>query len=106
MPCGPYSNCKESNGHAICSCLPGMIGAVPACRPECMINSECPSNMACINTKCVNPCEGKCGRNAECRVINHNAICTCPDFYSGDAFVNCNVVPSKNSVDSKCFRKI
>lgn len=94
-PCGPYSNCKELNGHAVCSCVPGMIGSPPACRPECMINSECSSDRACINSKCVSPCVGKCAQNAECRVINHNAICSCYNNYVGDPFVNCYVDKSK-----------
>lgn len=96
MPCGPYSNCKEQNGHAICSCIPGMLGSPPACRPECMSNSQCPSDKSsCQNHKCVNPCLGKCGLYAECRVVNSNAICTCPPGYTGDSFVACRPEPSK-----------
>lgn len=99
-PCGPYSNCKESNGHAICSCLPQYIGSPPACRPECMVNSECPPQKACFNKKCVDPCIDNCGINAECRVINHNAICSCQNNQIGDPFVRCIVEPSKHSFGS------
>lgn len=95
MPCGPYSNCKETNGIAVCSCLPQYIGTPPACRPECMVNSECPSNRACIRNSCKDPCEGICGEGAKCRTINHNAICSCPNNQVGDPFVKCYVEQSK-----------
>ena len=60
-----------------------------ACRPECTINPECPSNKACRNLKCVDPCPGLCGINAECRVINHLGTCTCFPGYCGDLFTLC-----------------
>lgn len=88
-PCGPYSNCKAINGHAVCSCQPNYIGTPPACKPECMVSSECPQNKACINNKCKDPCPGTCGLNARCQVVNHNAICSCPQNYVGDPFVRC-----------------
>ena len=77
------------NGHEACSCLPGYIGPPPNCRPECVINSECPSNKACINFKCGDPCIGACGISAKCDVANHNAICSCPYNLIGDPFVRC-----------------
>lgn len=54
-----------------------------------MVNSECAYNKACINRKCVDPCPGICGENAECNVINHNPICSCIDGFSGNAFSKC-----------------
>lgn len=65
------------------------MGAPPACRPECTISAECPSNQACSNQRCINPCIGSCGVNAECKVVNHNPICTCPASYTGEPFSRC-----------------
>lgn len=63
-PCGSFSQCREINSQAVCTCLPGYIGSPPTCRPECTVNSDCPSNEACVNDKCKNPCDGTCGVNA------------------------------------------
>jgi len=76
-PCGNYAQCKNLNGVAVCSCLPGYIGSPPACRPECTSSSECPLDKACINNNCVDPCPGPCSPSADCRVVNHSPICTC-----------------------------
>lgn len=64
-PCGPNSQCREINGQGVCSCIQGFIGSPPSCRPECVINSECPLNEACINQKCIDPCPGSCGQSGE-----------------------------------------
>jgi hypothetical protein len=88
-PCGPFSQCRDINGSPSCSCSPTYIGAPPNCRPECSINSECPSNRACINEKCRDPCPGSCGLNAICNVINHIVHCTCSEYDTGDPFTNC-----------------
>lgn len=94
-PCGPNSQCRETNGQAVCSCLAGFAGIPPECRPECVLNSECPSNKACIDQKCKDPCESNCGKNARCRVHNHSPICYCLSEDTGDPFVACYPVPRK-----------
>lgn len=88
-PCGPNSRCQQSNGQAVCSCVPGYRGSPPTCRPECVVSLECPLKEACNNQKCINPCIGACGSGAICDVINHNPICTCPASFTGDPFVRC-----------------
>lgn len=97
-PCGPNSLCREVNAQAICTCQIDFMGTPPNCRPECTINSECASDKACVNRKCVNPCVNQCARNANCRVIAHNPICSCQDRFTGDPFTNC--VPSKYPLHS------
>ncbi|CAH2015289.1 unnamed protein product [Acanthoscelides obtectus] len=92
-PCGANSQCRNIGNNPSCSCLPNYIGNPPNCKPECTINSECPSNLACINEKCKDPCPGSCGIGAVCEVRNHNPNCACPPGYSGDAFVTCIYVP-------------
>jgi hypothetical protein len=88
-PCGPNSQCREFNGQAVCSCVPGYIGSPPTCRPECVVSSECPLNEACVNQKCIDPCPGTCGVGAHCQVVNHNPICSCPPRFTGDPFSRC-----------------
>lgn len=94
-PCGPYSQCRVVNGHAVCSCQTDYIGTPPACRPECMVSADCPQDKACINTKCKDPCPGTCGLNARCNVVNHNPICSCALGFTGDPFVRCLQEESK-----------
>jgi hypothetical protein len=89
-PCGPNSQCRESNGQAVCSCLPNYIGSPPGCRPECIVNSECAQQMSCINQKCADPCPNTCGIEAQCQVKNHNPICSCPQGFTGDPFSRCS----------------
>lgn len=57
------------------------------------MNSDCGSNLACIRSKCQDPCPGACGQNARCQVISHSPTCTCIEGYTGDPFRYCNNVP-------------
>lgn len=92
-PCGINAECREKNGAGSCICLPDYIGnPYEGCRPECTLNSDCPSNKACIRNKCQDPCPGMCGQNAECQVINHRPSCNCIVGYSGDPFRYCSLV--------------
>lgn len=110
-PCGPNSRCLVSiEGYATCSCLPNFKGAPPYCQYECVINSDCPQNKACLNHKCTNPCVGTCGVSAICETINHNPICSCQSGYEGDPFTSCYLkaiaeipgVPENPCVPSPC----
>ena len=92
-PCGSNAQCQVVSGKAQCSCLPNMIGVSPNCRPECVVSSDCPSNRACVNQKCVDPCPGSCGQNSECRVYNHRPACSCQAGFTGDAFNGCRPIP-------------
>jgi len=91
-PCGPNSQCQVVSGQAQCSCLTNMIGSAPNCRPECTVSTDCPSNHACINQKCVDPCPGSCALNTNCRVVNHSPVCGCIEGYTGDAFSSCRPI--------------
>lgn len=94
--CGPNSQCREVNGQAVCSCVPGFIGSPPACRPECVTSAECPLSEACSNQKCINPCPGTCGIAALCQVVIHNPICSCPAGHTGDPFIRCSIIRKIN----------
>lgn len=99
-PCGPNSVCEIKSNHPVCSCRPNYSGKPPYCRPECVISQECPSNRACINERCVDPCSGMCGKNAKCDVVNHTPLCSCLEGYKGDAFIGC--VPIGKSEATPC----
>lgn len=89
-PCGANAICREQNGLSSCTCLPEYIGnPYEGCRPECIRSSDCPSHLACIRSKCQNPCPGSCGANTNCQVVNNLPVCTCIPQYTGDPYVNC-----------------
>ena len=94
-PCGLNSRKRQNGDRCDCSCLPDFIGSPPNCRPECTINSDCPTELACITRHCQDPCPGLCGINAKCRVRNHIPICICNPGYVGDPFSQCRFQTSK-----------
>lgn len=96
-PCGFNSQCKLIGESPSCSCLPNFLGSPPNCRPECVSNSECDNQLACINQKCQDPCVGVCGLNAECRVVSHTPNCACLANFFGDPFSQCLPEQSKNN---------
>lgn len=98
-PCGPNSECSSVNGAAECHCRSNYIGSPPNCRPECSSNDDCPQHLACVNQKCIDPCPGSCGANAECSVINHRSSCKCLPGYVGDAFTYCYLEPKPVRVE-------
>lgn len=88
-PCGPNTQCNN----AVCSCLAGYFGDPnTGCRPECVINNDCATNRACVRNKCIDPCPGTCGQNAQCNVFNHIPMCTCLPGMAGNALVSCQPV--------------
>lgn len=93
-PCGANAVCRERNRSGSCSCLPNYFGnPYEGCRPQCTLNSDCPSNLACINQICKDPCPGTCGPNADCQVVNHLPSCTCNSGYTGNPFKFCSFIP-------------
>ena len=59
----------------------------------CSTNDECPDYAACENRQCINPCAFKnpCAPTANCRVVRHSPICTCPDGYVGSPTTSCQL---------------
>lgn len=94
-PCGPNAECN--NG--VCSCISEYQGdPYVECRPECVLNSECPRDKACIRNKCTDPCPGTCAENAICEVHNHVPMCHCPEKMTGNAFFECRAILSNNAL--------
>lgn len=91
-PCGPNTLCSDG----ICTCLPEYHGdPYSGCRPECVLNTDCPRDKSCVRNKCIDPCPGTCGQNAECSVINHIPTCSCLVNFTGNAFVLCSPITRK-----------
>ncbi len=111
-PCVYQSDCAPSNAECFvmdhrphCRCLPGFIGdprvrcerPAPEVQPECRVDSDCPSGLACINERCQNPCTvlSPCHPSAICRVINtvpvRTMICECPPGLIGDGYSQCGM---------------
>lgn len=88
-PCGQNARCNDG----ICTCIPEYFGDPYAgCRPECVINTDCPRDKACVFHKCRDPCVGTCGVSAECNVVNHLPMCSCPRNMTGNAFIFCTAL--------------
>lgn len=101
-PCGPNARCN--NG--VCVCLPEYQGdPYVGCRPECVMNTDCVHDRACIRNKCADPCPGTCGRNALCSVYNHIPMCTCPAGMAGNAFVQCSIAEG-TKVDRRAIEAV
>lgn len=84
--------CRPDGYHkARCYCPDGYIGnAYQICeRPECTVDDDCASFLACRNTKCVDPCN--CVPSAQCSVFNHQPTCRCPPGYIGDPYSACTL---------------
>lgn len=110
-PCGINAECHASGNRAQCRCLPGFRGnpyercSIIGCRT----NSDCPSEKACENQQCVDPClySNPCSPRAECRAQNHLAICRCPVGYMGNPYIDCRpeIVP-ECTFDTDCPSKL
>lgn len=97
-PCGANAICKERNGAGSCSCIPEYHGdPYSGCKPECISNSDCDKSRSCFNQKCVDPCPGVCGNNAECHVVNHSPTCVCSPGFIGNPSTGCREPPKSNS---------
>ena len=91
-PCGANADAAVRGNSCACTCRREYFGdPYSGCRPECTVNSDCIRTLACSRNKCIDPCPGTCGFNAECRVINHNPTCTCLPNYVGDPFRGCSL---------------
>lgn len=102
--CGINAQCSAKNHRAVCACLPDYKpdpDPYIRCKQyECLSDPDCVSTLACVNEKCVNPCQ--CARFADCSVRNHKGICTCFPGYEGNPYgVSCT--PSKQQFSSYIY---
>lgn len=71
----------------------------------CDGDDECPDYNACRNKKCINPCaeDDPCAQSANCKVIDHQPVCTCPDGFIGDPRTECRSRKNKTNHLIKIF---
>ncbi|KAK9751237.1 hypothetical protein QE152_g5175 [Popillia japonica] len=83
--CAYYAKCAIVADIATCACQKGYEGdPLTYCkRLECVDNSECSSHLVCKQGRCIDPCDGMCGVNAQCQVHLHIPVCSCPAGYTG-----------------------
>lgn len=104
-PCGSNAECIEKNGVGSCICKDNYFGdPYESCRPECVLNADCPSHLACVNNKCKDVCLGSCGQNTECRAQNHKANCICFPGYTGNPYSSCYVIQEERKTFILSFR--
>ncbi|XP_026669631.1 neurogenic locus notch homolog protein 1-like, partial [Ceratina calcarata] len=93
-PCGTNALCRVSNHRAVCLCPEGFQGepSQECYQLECHRDDDCEANKHCSEDGvCTNPClqHGVCGFNAQCRVVNRKAQCSCPPGHYGNPKINC-----------------
>ena len=66
---------------------------VPGVAVGCDADDDCPDYTSCRNRRCINPCavDKPCAPTANCRVVNHNSVCTCPNGYIGTPQTKCTL---------------
>lgn len=85
--CEVNKRCQVRNHRPMCVCKHGFVvnelGEF-ACAPDtpsCRKDMDCPSNAACINGKCQNPCNARgktpCPEDKSCEVLDHKPVCVC-----------------------------
>lgn len=87
-PCHETAICEPQLSTYICKCPSGYNG--DPINDGCTKQGDCPrgdidclAESVCVNGSCINPCEGACGVNTLCNVVNKKALCSCPDGYEG-----------------------
>lgn len=109
-PCDDSALCKALDTiplrTMVCECPDGMIiqedgscATLPPIKPICAAHEECPSEKACINGFCKDPCQ--CGVNAKCEIVDHHAVCTCLPGFEGDPEVVCHELGCYGNDDCK-----
>jgi hypothetical protein len=93
-PCGTNAQCKSQNGAINCVCPDNYFGdPYSSCRPECVLNTDCPRDKSCSRNRCIDPCPGTCGLNADCSISNHIPVCSCKESHTGDPYGSCRPIP-------------
>lgn len=91
-PCHSSAICEPRQSTYVCKCPIGFTGdsykKIGGCKKqtECVNDdNDCPLNTVCVKGHCVNPCDGACGINSLCNVVDRQAICICPEEYESVA---------------------
>lgn len=98
-PCHPTAICEPGLSSYTCKCPVGYVGdpKKTGCKKQNQCTNgyqDCPPEATCVNNRCVNLCDGACGTNSICKIVNRKPICTCADGFE----------KSKN--DNSCKKKL
>ncbi|XP_064459913.1 uncharacterized protein LOC135370150 isoform X1 [Ornithodoros turicata] len=92
--CAYGERCFTDHCYALCrsdsECNEGEVCIGNRCEAGCRTNEQCLDHLACVSNQCRDPCEGSatCGPNAECKVVNHRVVCSCPANFIGRPHAN------------------
>ena len=88
------------------ACPQGHVCRFGACTPGCAADTDCAHTQSCVAGKCADPCEqADCAPTAECRVSNHNHLCTCPQGLQGNPKVECRRVECVSDNDCETSKQ-
>lgn len=99
-PCKRPAECVVVNSlpvrTMICECPSGYVSSgsgtckitPPMTAVACTADTQCPSDRACLNGRCIDPCN--CGPNSECRVWDHKPVCSCLAGFDGSPEIDCS----------------
>lgn len=99
-PCSSRAECRAQNHISVCRCPPQYSGnpyvnCQPIEEPECRQDGDCPTQLACLNQKCQDPCPViyPCQDPAECTVLPtfpvRTMACVCPSGYVSSGSSTC-----------------
>ncbi|CAK8680217.1 unnamed protein product [Clavelina lepadiformis] len=86
-PCDENATCTSTDGSYVCECVDGYTGNGFVCLDayECAENrSLCPIGVGCASDPC--------GVNATCTDTDGSYYCDCPEGFTGNAYISCQVV--------------
>lgn len=86
-------------------CGSGEICEGLICSTGCRSDEGCSQEKKCSANQCVDVCNSPtaCGTNAECTVINHNKLCTCPQPLVGNPLEYCRYPVQTCLGDADCI---
>lgn len=99
-PCGTEAQCtpgtdRSGDPRPVCTCPDTYIGnPLLSCqRGECTRPGDCGADQTCHAYQCQNACVtatgSVCGEAADCKVKNHQPVCSCPRGYTGNPLQAC-----------------
>jgi hypothetical protein len=110
-PCASNAICSGRDHAAQCTCPENLSDGNPytycykvelEALPECKFDSDCPSQTACIDESCLNPCNKlkPCAHNARCKVLDsvpvRTMVCECEEGVL-DTYGECRKLPTSKT---------
>ena len=86
-PCAENALCTATIDSFLCRCLDGYKGDPNIkCESEgCINDNHCQESQKCLNNQCIDPCENfNCVQNADCKIVDHAAVCDCLPGFIGN----------------------